>query len=72
MMVADLTRFLRQSPELFRVISGGLRGQAVFRKPTNLGIFTAVLHKIPYLQRTGNAARHVFLTEHLRHPCVRK
>jgi hypothetical protein len=57
MMVADLTRFLRQSPELFRLIPGSLCGYAVFRNPTDLGILMAVIHEITYGQRTGSAAR---------------
>ena len=58
MMVANLTRFFRQSPEVLRLISGRLRGDAVlFRKPADVGIvclsfITSRLH-----QRTTSAAR---------------
>jgi len=47
MMVADLTRFLCESPELFRLIPGMLRGYAVcFRNPTDPGMVTALIHEI--------------------------
>jgi hypothetical protein len=55
MMVPDLTRFLRQAPELFRLIPGRLGGYAVFRKPTDIGSVTTVIHEITYRQRTGTA-----------------
>jgi len=31
MMIPNLTRFLRESPELFRLVPANLRGGAVFR-----------------------------------------
>jgi len=31
MMIPNLTRFLRESPELFRLVPANLRGAAVFR-----------------------------------------
>ena len=41
MLVANFTRFLRQSPELFRLVPGRLRGYAVFfRNPGDLGMVT--------------------------------
>ena len=44
MMVANFTRLLGQSPELFRLIPGSLRGYAVFfRNRRNLGM---VIHGI--------------------------
>jgi len=47
MMVANLTYFFRQLPELLRLISGTLRGGTVlFRKPADLGIVMAAIHHI--------------------------
>src|SRR4029453_815060 len=69
MMVTDLTRFLRESPELFRLVPGSLRGHAVFRKPDH-GALTTVIHEITYCQSTGSGrARDV--RNRTRHSCVR-
>jgi hypothetical protein len=57
MMVTDLTRFLRESPELFRLVPGSLSGDAVFRKPTDRGVLKGFIHEITYGQSTGSAAR---------------
>jgi hypothetical protein len=46
-MVPDLPRFLRQAPELFRLIPGSLGRYAVFRTPTNIGKVTTVIHETP-------------------------
>jgi hypothetical protein len=47
LMIANLTSLFRQSPELLRLISGCLRGDAVlFRKPADLGIVMNVVHHI--------------------------
>jgi hypothetical protein len=46
MMIADLTRFLRESSELFRLVPGSLCGHVVFRKPTDHVVVTGFVHKI--------------------------
>jgi hypothetical protein len=52
MMVANLTRFLCQSPELFSLIPGRLGRCAVFfRRPMDLGMVTIVIHEITCRQR---------------------
>jgi hypothetical protein len=72
MMVANLTRFLCQSPELFSLIPGRLGRHAVFfRRPMDLGIVTIVIHEITCRQRTVSAAREMSLTGQLRHSYVR-
>jgi hypothetical protein len=47
MMVADLTRFLRQSSESFSLVPACLRGSAVFAKSRDLGFVTAIVHESP-------------------------
>ena len=47
MMVADLARFLRQSSEPFSLVPACLRGYAVFPKPGDLGIVTAIVRASP-------------------------
>jgi hypothetical protein len=64
MMVADLTRFLGEAPELFRFIPGSLRSHPVFGKPTNLAVLTPVVHDIPHRQRTGSGAGEMSSTGH--------
>jgi hypothetical protein len=72
MMVANFTRFLCESPELFRLIPGVLRGYAVcFRNPTDLGLVPAVIHEITYRQCTGGAVQEMSSTEQVRHSCVK-
>ena len=47
MMVADLTRFLRQSSEPFSLVPAGFRGYAVFPRSGGLGFVTAIVHESP-------------------------
>jgi hypothetical protein len=57
MMITNLTRFLRESPELFRLAPGSLRGRAVFRSLTDHVVVTAFVHDITYWQSTGGCDR---------------
>jgi len=56
MMVADFARFLRQSPEPFSLVPACLRGDAVFPKPGDFGIVSALVHESPTSQRIDTAA----------------
>src|SRR4029453_551073 len=70
MMVTDLTRFLRESPELFRLVPGSLRGDAIFRKPTDDDVLTAVIHEITLPREYGSAVMRDVL-KRTRHSCMR-
>ena len=54
MMITNLTRFLSESPELFRLSPASLRGGAVFRSFTDHVVITAFVHAITCCQSTGH------------------
>ena len=53
MMITNLTRFLSEWPELFRLVPGSLRGGAVFRSLTDQFVVTAFVHDITYFHDAG-------------------
>ena len=64
MMVANLTRFLGESPEPFRLIPCHLSGHAIVRKPADRQILGSVIHEIT--TKSVTAMRHdgMFATGH--------
>jgi hypothetical protein len=53
MTITNLTRFLSESPELFRLASSSLGGRAVFRSLTDHVVITTFVHDITCCQSTG-------------------
>jgi len=57
MMITNLTRFLSESTELFRLASGSLGARPVFQSLTDQVVIITFVHEITCSQSTGLGAR---------------